>query len=44
MRGGALGKPLGYGADVMQGRVQPTGPVDAVCGTVSGVASPDSKR
>ncbi len=40
----ALGKPLGYGADVVQGRAQPTGPVDAVRGAVSGVASPDSKR
>lgn len=40
----ALGKPLGYGADVVQGRVQPIGPVDAVRGAVSGAASPDSKR
>ena len=40
----ALGKPLGYVADVSQGRVEPTGPVDAVRGAVSGVASPESKR
>lgn len=40
----ALGKPLGYVADVGQGRVEPTGPVDAVRGAVSGVASPESKR
>lgn len=39
-----LSKPLGYGADVAQGRVQPAGPVDALRGAVSGVASPDSKR
>lgn len=39
-----LGKPLGYVADVGQGRVEPTGPVDAVRGAVSGVASPESKR
>lgn len=40
----ALGKPLGYAADVAQGRVSPTGPLDAARGAVSGVASPDSKR
>lgn len=40
----ALGKPLGYLADVEQGRVEPTGPLDAVRGVVSGAASPDSKR
>jgi len=40
----ALGKPLGYAADVAQGRVEPTGPVDAARGLVSGAASPDSKR
>lgn len=40
----ALGKPLGYAADVMQGRVEPTGPVDAVRGAISGSASPESKR
>jgi hypothetical protein len=40
----ALGKPLGYTADVLQGRVEPTSPVDAVRGALSGAASPDSKR
>lgn len=40
----ALGKPLGYAADVEQGKVEPTGPVDALRGAVSGAASPDSKR
>lgn len=40
----ALAKPLGYAADVDQGRVQPTGAADAVRGAVSGVASPESKR
>jgi hypothetical protein len=39
-----LGKPLGYAADVEQGHVQPTGPVDAVRGAVSGAASQGSKR
>lgn len=39
----ALGKPLGYAADVMEGRVAPTGPGDAVRGALSGVASPGSK-
>ena len=32
----ALGKPLGYAADVEQGKVEPTGPVDAVRGAVVG--------
>ena len=40
----ALGKALGYAADVEQGKVVPTGAVDAVRGVVSGVASPESKR
>ncbi len=40
----ALGKPLGYVADVGQGKAEPTGPVDALRGAVSGVASPESKR
>lgn len=39
-----LGKPLGYAADVAQGKVEPTGPIDAARGVVSGVASPESKR
>lgn len=39
-----LGKPLGYGADVMQGRVQPIVPLDAARGMIGGAASPESKR
>lgn len=39
-----LGKPLGYVADVSEGRASPTSAADAVRGAVSGVASPDSKR
>lgn len=39
-----LGKPLGYMADVSQGKVIPTSTADAARGLVSGVASPDSKR
>lgn len=39
-----LGKPLGYAADVAQGKVEPTGPIDAARGVVSGVAGPESKR
>lgn len=38
-----LGKPIGYVADVAEGRVDPTGPLDAARGAVSGVASPGSK-
>lgn len=40
----ALSKPIGYAADVAQDRVDPTGPIDAARGIVSGVASPESKR
>lgn len=40
----ALAKPLGYAADVAQGRAEPTGPVDALRGSLSGVASPASKQ
>lgn len=39
----AAAKPLGYLAGVSQGKIDPTGPVDAVRGAVSGVASPQSK-
>lgn len=38
-----LGKPLGYAAEVAEGRVEPTGPADAVRGALTGVASPGSK-
>lgn len=40
----ALGKPLGYLADVMEDRINPTGPIDAARGLISGVASEASKR
>jgi hypothetical protein len=40
----ALGKPLGYAADIAQGYASPTGPVDAVRGMMSGVASKESQR
>ena len=40
----ALGRPIGYAADVAQGRVDPTGPVDAVRGLVTGTASEESRR
>lgn len=40
----ALGKPLGYAADVMQGNVDPSGPIDATRGAISGVASPDTRN
>lgn len=40
----ALGKPLGYAADVMQGNVEPSGPVDAVRGAISGAASPGTRQ
>ena len=39
-----LGKPLGYAADVAEGRVEPTGPLDAARGAVSGAASPESRK
>jgi hypothetical protein len=40
----AMARPLGYLADVNEGRVQPTGPVDAARGAVTGAASPESKQ
>lgn len=36
-------RPLGYAAGVSEGKINPTGPVDAVRGTVVGTASPESK-
>ncbi|MDT3669530.1 MAG: hypothetical protein ROZ37_04245 [Aromatoleum sp.] len=39
----ALGKPIGYGLDVAQGRVEPTSAADAMRGAMSGVASAGSK-
>jgi hypothetical protein len=40
----ALGRPIGYAAEVAQGRVDPTGPVDAVRGMVTGTPSTESKQ
>lgn len=40
----ALGKPLGYAADVMQGKVEPSGPIDATRGALSGAASPGTRN
>jgi hypothetical protein len=40
----ALGKPLGYAADVAQGKVEPSGPIDATRGALSGAASPGTRN
>lgn len=40
----AVARPLGYLADVMQDKVQPTGAFDAARGMATGRASPDSKH
>lgn len=40
----AANKPLGYLTGVAQGDIEPTSTLDAVRGTISGAASPDSKR
>lgn len=40
---GVLAKPAGYGVGVAQGDIEPTGPVDAVRGAITGAPSPDSK-
>lgn len=40
----ALARPLGYLAGVKAGEMDPTGPVDAARGVVTGSVSPDSKR
>jgi hypothetical protein len=39
-----LARPIGYAAGVAQGKIEPTGPVDAARGFVTGTASPDSKQ
>ena len=39
-----LARPVGYGAGVAQGKIEPTGPVDAARGLVTGTASPESKQ
>jgi hypothetical protein len=38
-----LAKPLGYTADVANGGVEPTGPLDAARGAITGAPSPGSK-
>lgn len=40
----AVARPLGYLAGVEQGKVTPTGPVDATRGMVTGTPSPESRR
>jgi hypothetical protein len=40
----ALGRPLGYAADVAQDKVDPTGPVDFTRGLITGNASSQSRR
>lgn len=40
----AFAKPVGYVADVQEGKVNPTSPADAVRGTITGTASPPSKH
>ena len=37
-------RPLGYAAGLAQGKIEPTGPVDAARGLVTGTASPKSKQ
>lgn len=39
-----LARPLGYAAGVAQGKIEPTGPVDAARGVITGTASPESKQ
>jgi len=41
---GALSKPVGYGVGVAQGDIEPTGPVDAARGVVTGAPSPESRQ
>lgn len=38
-----LARPVGYAAGVAQGKIEPTSPVDAARGLVTGTASPESK-
>jgi len=39
-----VARPVGYLIGVAEGRIDPVGPVDAVRGTITGAASPESKR
>ena len=41
---GALAKPVGYGVGVAQGDIEPTGPLDAARGVVTGAPSPESRQ
>ncbi len=40
----AAARPVGYLTGVAEGKVNPTGPIDAARGVVTGTASPESKR
>lgn len=40
----AVARPGGYLAGVAQGKIDPTGPVDATRGLITGTASPESKQ
>lgn len=37
-------RPIGYATGVAEGRISPTGPIDAARGAITGAASPESKR
>jgi len=39
-----LGKPVSYAVDVMEGDIEPEGPVDATRGAITGAASPQSRE
>jgi hypothetical protein len=39
-----LARPISYWADVAHGDISPTGPIDAIRGTITGTASPASKQ
>jgi hypothetical protein len=39
----AIARPAGYAAGVAQGKIEPTGPVDAARGLITGTPSPESK-
>jgi hypothetical protein len=40
----AIAKPLGYLAGVANDEIEPTGPMDAVRGLLTGLPSPESKQ
>lgn len=37
-------KPIAYGVGVAEGKIEPTGPIDATRGVITGSASPESKQ